>query len=348
MAFSWGSIKSLLIFFGPILLPKAINYYNKVRNAPRIHGLQVVPLPPSVSRALVLLFFVSLTFLIQTLPPFAPENVFQTTQSRLQIPVDVLFTRLASLRPSGQLTASDAALRTRFVNMESRLLYLQLGPDPLAHCPFCGADEPASYLYYALPSLAVPHLFNLVVIALVTSDLFAGRAGAAWRTVATIAAVCLAVADVYAVVSYDYQANARALRLSDLDFFYWKARVWRAVGLAALDGLLGWLMYLTATNRAFVNPPVPAERVESAVRMLAATKGRLNAAGVIKNTVIRDEELRSRGTLYWSHEVRLMRDVMEDREVIEGVNDALQNRIDIQTITRDAEMYAESVLKPVS
>jgi len=41
-----------------------------------------------------------------------------------------------------------------------------------------------------------------------------------------------------------------------------------------------------------------------------------------------------------------MRDVMEDREVLEGMNDALENRIDIRTVERDAEAYAASVLRP--
>jgi hypothetical protein len=306
----------------------------------------VRPVPKPVARALILLFVVAAVFLLRTLPILSPENVFTVTQSRLQIPVDVLFSRLSALRHDGKLTATDATLRARFVNLESRLLYLQFGPDVLAGCPFCSSDNPPSYLYYALPALALPHLVNLIVIAFVTSDAVTGRAGNSWRTLATLASAAIIVADAYLVSAYNYQANGRALRLLDIDFFFWTARVWRAVALAALDGLLGWLMYLTATNRAFVTPPTAAERVEGAVRALSSVKGKLNAVGVIKNTAIRDEELRTRGTAYWSHEVRLMRDVMEDREVIEGVNDALENRIDIQTITQDAEMYAQTVLRP--
>ncbi len=317
-----------------------------MRAAPKVHGLKIQPAPAAVTRSLFILFLVAAVFLIRTIPLFSPENAFVATQSRLQIPVDVLFTRLSSLRPNGALTTSDAALRARFVNLESRLLYLQFGPTVLAGCAFCSSDDPRSYLYYALPDLLAPHLFNLAIIALVTSHLVTGRDGAAWRTAATIAAVGVAVADLYVVSTYNYQLNSRALRLNEMDFFFWNARVWRAVALAGLDGLLGWLVWLSATNRAFVNPPTAAERVEMTTRALAGVKGKLNAAGVVKNTAIRDEELRARGHMYWSHEVRLMMDVMEDREVIEGVNDALQNRIDIQAISRDAEAYAQNVLKP--
>ncbi|KAK0740560.1 hypothetical protein B0T18DRAFT_418216 [Schizothecium vesticola] len=340
MAIPWGTIKSLLIFFGPVLLPKAIAYYRAIRNAPRLHNRPIRPAPPSVSRALLLLFVVALLFLVRTLPLLSPENIFSLTQSRLQIPVDVLFNRLAALRP---LTPPDLALRARFVNLESRLLYLQFGPDVLASCPFCTSDDPSSFLYYALPDLVAPHLLNLFVLTLATA---APSGGAGWRVPAAVAAAVIAAADVYLVGSYNYQANARALRLPDVDAFFWTARAWRFVGLAALDGLVGWALWLSATNRAFAAPPSAAERVEGAVRALAGVKGKLNAAGVVKNTVIRDEELRGRGTAYWAHEGRLMRDVMEDREVLEGMNDALENRIDIRTVEMDAEAYAASVLRP--
>lgn len=334
-----SSIKSLLIFFGPVLLPKAISYYRTIRNAPRLHNRPIRPAPPSVSRALILLFAVALLFLLRTLPLLSPENIFTLTQSRLQIPVDVLFNRLAALRP---LTAPDLALRSRFVNLESRLLYLQFGPGVLSSCPFCTSDDPSSFLYYALPDLVAPHLLNLFVLTLAT----ASPSGRGWRVPAAVAAAIIAAADVYLVGSYNYQANARALRLPDLDAFFWTARAGRFVALAALDGLVGWALWLSATNRAFAAPPSAAERVEGAVRALGGVKGKLNAAGVVKNTVIRDEELRGRGTAYWAHEGRLMRDVMEDREVLEGVNDALENRIDIRTIEKDAEAYAASVLRP--
>ncbi|KAK3315335.1 hypothetical protein B0H66DRAFT_342027 [Apodospora peruviana] len=340
---NWGTIKSLLIFFGPILLPKAIAYYRSYRNAPR-HNIKIQPLPSAVFRSLLLLAAVSTFFLIRTLPILSPENVFTVTQSRLQIPADVLFTRLATMRANGSLSDFDTTLRAKFVNMESRLLYLQFGPSVLADCPFCAADDSSSYLYYAVPDLLAPHLLNWAAIAVATSAIVSGRYGSRWRTYATIAAIAIATTDIYLVSSYNYQANRRATRLQDLYFFYWRARVYRAAALAGLDALLAAVLYLTATHRAFVSPPSPAERVEMLSRVLSSVKGRVNAVGVVKNTANRDEELHARSTAYWNHEVRLMQDVMEEREVIEGVNDALQNRIDITTITRDADAYVTHLI----
>ncbi|KAI1487937.1 hypothetical protein F5X96DRAFT_647806 [Biscogniauxia mediterranea] len=344
---SWGTLKSLLIFFGPILLPKAIGFYRSIRHAPQQPGLSVRPLPPLALRGISIIATAALVFLVVSLPVFAPENVFARTQSRLQIPTDVLFTRLSALRPlsSGE-GGVDAALRAKFVNLESRLLYLQFGPSVLADCPFCAADEPRSYLYYALPSLLAPHLVNLGALSLATSGPVSGPDGARWRSLAAIAAALGAALDVYVASSYNYQLNARAARLAELDMFFWSSRAWRGVWLACLDALVAALMYLSATRRAFARPPGPAARVEAVTRQLLATKSRLNAVGIVKNTAIRDEELRGRAQAYWQHEGRLMREVMEERDVVEGVNDALQNRINIQDITRDAETYAANVLPP--
>jgi hypothetical protein len=342
------SIRSLLIFFGPILLPKALSYYRSIRNAPKLHGLTIQPLPVHVSRVLVVLFAVAGAYLIKSLPIFAPENVFRLTQSRLQIPTDVLFNRFSALRPQNVLTSQDEALRAKFVNLESRLLYLQFGPATLADCPFCNSDEPKAYLYYHLPALVVPHLFNLVVIAAATSSLVTGgRETAQWRTAGTIAAVGAMLLDIYLVSVYNYQANAVATRLQEIDFFFWSMRTYRYVALAALDGLLGWVIWLSATNRAFLTPPTTVERVELVTRSLMGTKSRLSAVGIVKNSAVRDEELRARNQAYWAHEGQLMREIMEEREVIEGVNDALEKRIDIGTISRDAESYAATILQPI-
>lgn len=335
-----------MLFFGPLLLPKAIGYYRSFRAGPAARGVAIKPLPPKVLRSLTLLGLATIIYLGLSLPLFAPDNIFVRTQSRLQIPTDVLFNRLAALRPGKALTDTDTYLRAKFVNLESRLLYLQLGPNVLTDCPFCSAEDPRTYLYYAVPGLLAPHLFNLVVLSIATSGLMTGPEGSKWRTPAVLASAAVAAFDVYFVTSYNYQVNSRATRLADLDMFYWSVRIYRLVTFALINSAFATLLYLSSTNRAFAAPPSPAERVESVTRQLMMTKSKLNALGIVKNTAIRDEELRERMQSYWQHEGRLMREVMEDREVVEGVNDALSNRINITGITQDAETYATNILPP--
>ncbi|RYP92393.1 hypothetical protein DL770_001493 [Monosporascus sp. CRB-9-2] len=347
MEISWGTIKSLLFTLGPLLLPKAISYYRQARTAPRAAGLSIVPLPAAARRSIAILLCAALLFLVLSLPTFAPENVFVLTQSRLQIPTDVLFTRLSALRPFNALTKADDALRARFVNLESRLLYLQYGPAALAECPFCGPDEPTAYFWYALPALLAPHLLNLALASLATTSgglLTAPPSAARWRWLAAVSAVLLAGFDAYRTYGYNAGANARATRLSEIDAFFWRGRAQRHLSLAALDGLLAAFVYLSSTNRAFARGPSPAERVEGAARLLAAVKARLSVVGVVRNTAVRDEGLRRRAAEYWAREGAVVRAAMEEREVVEGVNDALANRIRIQEIERDADAYVEAML----
>ena len=356
---SRNRIKSLLFTLGPFLLPKLIGWYraHRASAAANAHLLPVIPLSRPAQRAIGLLVLAAAALLVRALVPgFAPENVFVATQSRLQIPVDVLFNRLASLRP---LTPADEVLRARFVNLESRLLYLQYGPDALADCPFCSSDDNSSslYFYYALPALLAPHLVNLFVVSVATSPgllkLYGGGgsakggAGRPWRGIAAMAAGALAVLDIYAVQSYNAKANARATRLTELDAFFWRARATRLASLAALDLAFAALVYLSATNRAFAQPPGPARRAAAVTQRLLAAKAKLGAGGVVRNTVLRDPDLRARLVAYWTHEVDCMRRAREDPDVLAGVNDALTSRIRIQDIERDAERYALGMLPRV-
>lgn len=214
----------------------------------------------------------------------------------------------------------------------------------LASCPFCVSDEPKTYLYYALPAIVGPHLLNLVVLSIATSATVAGAEAARWRRTAAMASAVVAGLDIWVVSTYNYGANARATRLADIDMFFWTSRALRHGALGLVDAAVAALLYASATNRLFAAPPDPAARVEAVTRQLLATKSRLSAVGIVKNTNLRDTDLRERIAAYWTHEGRLMHEVMEDREVVEGVNDALANRIKIQDISRDAENYVLNVL----
>jgi hypothetical protein len=223
-------------------------------------------------------------------------------------------------------------------------LYFQYGPKVLANCPFCNPDESRTYFYYALPALLSPHLFNICILALVTSGLFTGKEGSIWRTTASIGAAAVAVLDIYMVNSYNHQANSRAARYEELSFFHWNQRIYRLVFLVTLNTFIGWGLYLSSTNRLFVTPPTTATRLESATRVLEGVRMKMSTVGILRNTVNRDEELRAKSEGYWVQEGRVMGELMEEREVVEGVKNALEGRIDLEMITRDAETYAMNVI----
>lgn len=87
------------------------------------------------------------------------------------------------------------------------------------------------------------------------------------------------------------------------------------------------MLYLSATNRAFLKAPSTNERIESATKVLEDVRVKLSAVGILKNTIYRDEELRGRNEQYWRSEVRIMGEAMEDREVVEGVNNARESTL---------------------
>lgn len=323
-----------------MLIPKAIAYYRSVRAAPTAQNIPIRPPPAKVSRGLWILFFTAFVFLVKTLPIFSPENIFSITQSRLQIPNDVLFTRVSALRPHG-LTRMDDMLRNRLQSLDSRLLYFKYGPTVMAECQFCKAETPDLYLYYAIPSILAPHLLHIVILSLVTSGLFAGKEGAVWRTQATLAGIALALGELYFTISFNPVGNARATRLEDIEPFFWTMRTYRGIMVALVDVALGYLLYLSSTNRAFVSPPTTAEQIDVATRIINATRNKINAAGIIKNAVARDPTLRNRTEGYWVEEAMHMRGIMEQREVIEAVNNAAESRIKMDVISRDAEAYAD-------
>lgn len=336
------SIQTLVFTLGPLLLPKLLSYYRSIRSSASQHGLQIRPTPRRVRRALNLLFLSAVLAFLSSLPYFHPENIFSLTSSRLQIPTDVLFTRLSALRP---LTASDQILRSKLTSLDARLQYLAFGPGPVRDCRFCEPDEQSTFLYYALPTLVAPHLLHIALLGLVTSGgSFSGAEAARWRTHATVAGKGLAAAELYLRATHDARANnARALRPADLDPFHWRVLVYRGLAMAVLDAVLAWLLWLAATRRAFVVPPSVSERLERSTRRLESAGQKLHALGMARNVVLRDERLRELNRRYWETEGLVMRDVFEDREVVDQVKEVL-GRIDVGEVTNNAERYAEAAL----
>ncbi|KAK5133954.1 hypothetical protein LTR08_007074 [Meristemomyces frigidus] len=339
---SWQSIQSLLFFFGPLLLPRVLATYRSLRSRP---AAQIRALPQATSYALAVLFVSGLLAFFSTFPVFAPANIFRQTQSRLQTPAGVLLTRLAALRP---LTAVDEKLRQALDSggLDARLLYARYGPHVVTTCPFAipgELDAGRTYLFYALPSIITPHLLHLFALGIATSALLSGKEGARWRTVAAIAGMVLAAAEVWFVANYDDRRNARSTRLNEIDFIYWKLQVWRGLAIATIDGALGWVIWLQATGRAFLSPPPVRERLLDHGKLMEGLLGKTRGLGVVRNGTVRDASMRSKVDDYWVKESEVMKDVFEEPEVLEAQRNALR-RIDIVKIGREADSYVQTIL----
>jgi hypothetical protein len=116
-------IKPFLPFLLTFLVPRGIAYYRAIKTAIKTRP-PPRPLPANTSRGLNVLFFSICLFFFMSFPSYWQSyqpNIFEITKSRLHTPTDVLFTRLALVRP---LTPFDEALREKITTPMYALLSL--------------------------------------------------------------------------------------------------------------------------------------------------------------------------------------------------------------------------------
>lgn len=311
-------------------------YYQSMRATYNSRKHTICNPPTYVTRTLNILFVVAVVALLSTLPYFSPSNIFYQTNTRLQTSIDVIFARLSALRP---LSPLDYILKSKLTTKDGRLLYFTFGPSVLTSCSFCTLSDPNTYLFYALPSILTPHLFHISVLGIVTSSMFAGSEGARWRTPATLIGVCLAAVELYMTATYNVSGNTRATRSSDIDFFYWRMRLMRGLAIAGVDGLLGLVLWLAATNRFFLRTMTTRDRLNATMGVIEQTNFRLWANANLRNTVVRDETLLGGAARYWQDE----KEVYEQREVINALNVAMSS-VDMRQLTEAAEKRADDIL----
>ncbi|KAF1975956.1 hypothetical protein BU23DRAFT_57690 [Bimuria novae-zelandiae CBS 107.79] len=345
LTFLPSSLHSLLIIFGPLLLPRVINLFNTSRAASR--SIPVRPVPTKVQRALNLLFFAVVVWGALSLPYFAEENVFRITQSRWQIEPNVLFTRLSLLRP---LTEDDAKLRERFtLNSANKMLYFTFGPDTLLNYLWCTgpatSDSVRNCFYYAVPKLLTPHIAHLAVLGLATSSLV-GPEGSRFRTHATIAGLTLVVAETWYLGTYDPSTNKRAKVLQEVDFVHWRLRVLRYLAFALVDAALAATLYLTSTNRWLARPEPIANRLEATTKIAEETLHKLRALGLLENSINRDPGLRQVREEYWRTEGQVMSEAIAEPEVTEKINAAISN-MDFATLEGKVGEVADGILSAI-
>jgi hypothetical protein len=298
-----------LIFFAPILIPRAISLYRGLR-VQIAHRRPPRAIPSEASRALNVLFGAIVLFLTLSLPfsPYAPApNVFSQTGSRLTTPTDVIFARVARHRPDSALTDYDKLLRSKLTSTASKKVYLRFGPDALLSCRFCLPDDIRSYLLYYLPwNVLVPHLLHLLILGIVTATPFAGSEAGRWRNWFTLGGMVLALIDLYVMSTFDPVASAssavRAGQIPPSSLFHTMSLL-RPLAFTVFDSISAVLIYLSATHRFFATPPSQAEQVDqvmaAATTALANATNKLHGVSVTRNAVVRDKALKAQDDVYW-------------------------------------------------
>jgi hypothetical protein len=338
------NVHSILIIFGPFLIPRVLDWINLARATGR--SVPGRPTPLRVQYALNLLFLSAVVCLVLSLSRFAPDNVFLETQSHIRTETSVLFARLRHLRP---LTDEDDALRTRFNwSVRNKLLYLAYGPDTLLNCVWCttaNGNDQHNYFLYSLPKIVTPHIFQLGVLGLATSSLV-GSEGSRFRTHATIVGLLLLVVEVWYMGTYDITLNKRAKYVQDIDSAHWRVRFLRYITFAVVDMGFAFVLWATSTNRWLAKPVSIAERIEATTRTSEDTFNKMRALALLTNSVNRDAALRGVREEYWRTEGQVTAEVVQDEVVTEQINAAI-SRMDFSTLEGRVAEVADGIMKGV-
>ncbi|KAL1655260.1 hypothetical protein SLS61_002146 [Didymella pomorum] len=338
------NVHSLLILFGPFVLPRIVDWFNVARATSR--SVPVRPTPPRVKNALNLLFIAAVACLALSLSRLAPENIFVATRSHIRTETSVLFARLRHLRP---LTEDDLVLRSKFeVNGRNKLYYLAYGPGTLHNCAWCvtaDGNDANNYLLYSLPKMVMPHIFQLSVLSLATSSLV-GTEGSRFRTHAMILGLATLIVEMWYMATYDITANKRAKSVQDIDSLHWRATFLRYSFFAVQDIGMALVLWATSTNRWLAKPISIAERLEAATRLSEETLNKLRGLGLIINSINRDPALRGVREEYWTREGQFMSDLVQEEAVTEQINAAM-TKMDFNALQGRVGEVADGILKGI-
>ena len=309
-----------------------------------------------------LLFVTICGFFFASFSTFVTDqvNIFILTNSRLAIPSDALFNRLAAARPGQTLSSMDEQLQAKLTSTAIRKLYLRFGPSTIVDCPFCTPFDPSTYLLYHFPKNVVfPHLFNFGILGLVTSPTLAGFEPSRWRFYVLTMALLIAAGDAYTVVQYQPSIDVNMPSPSGA---FWVLAALRPLALCFYDSFVAFLIYASATNR-FLLFSTPAKDPETSNRQIldlitrngialtsAATK--MRATTVARNAVVRDSGLKGTDDKYWQEVVdtlgkqNLQSGVWQEEEVQAAIARAYGNgTIDVERVRKEADAFVKGVTR---
>lgn len=219
------------------------------------------------------------------------------------------------------------------------MLYARFGPAVALGCPIGEVGEQTGWALCALPGLAGWHLAHAGVVGLATSEVLCGREAAEWRVWGVVGAVLLGALEVWAVLGGEDGGK----RAGEAGFLFWRMLVWRGVGVAAFDAVLGWGVWMQGTGRGFVRRREAGERVGEQVRVLEGVLGKAKGLGVVRNAVVRDRGMRAVAEGYWTKDGEVMRDVAEEAEVVRAQRKAL-GMVDMGRLEVEAEKSVDAIL----
>ena len=243
----------------------------------------------------------------------------------------------------------------------ARQMYLKYGPETLAECAFCQQDDEITYMLYYVPSnILLPHLQNLIILGIATSDTICGFEANRWRSKAVLGALGLAAIDILLLVNS--QPNIASNMPSPRGQF-WLSALLRPLAICLFDTLIAFCIYATSTNLLpfLISSPdqngdatrrQQGEALTQSAVSLQMTHTKLRALAVSRKAVIHDDALRAREDEYWQAVTRMEdiqrgdKPIWEDEEVQAAMERSLgRGSMNIEGVRHDFDAFIDNVTR---
>lgn len=332
-----NSLKTLFLTFLPFILYRSFVYIQKARVT--YASRNITPVSTANWRILAILAAAAVIQVSVYVAYAMPNvNVFADTNSRIQTSGEVLGARLRELYGSDYETAPNSItaggswdyelLVSRLASAEGRVLYAIYGTDAYAGCQWCRTDQPTGFFTYILPSIVMPHFVNFLLVLLVTtgsdrSFSFSTPNSRQWFTLAVVSAGLLVLYEAFtfyqAPVSPTVLASIKTPLPENIYWMYWERVKIRAVAMAGLDAVLGCLIFLSASGRAFDSGESTTVRTARVIDQLAVSVNTLRLSVLLHSNVIsRMEESRDSYSQWGANAEEIERLTRSLPEIIEA------------------------------
>ncbi|KAF8924874.1 hypothetical protein BGZ58_001350 [Dissophora ornata] len=276
------------------------------------------------------LFYVSL---------YNPPNIFRALSLPADCPNFILhqsWKEHASFDSSFMVKYPDS-MRERFKAVENRLLYQVYGQDAFLNCEHC--TERSDFLLYLIPGALASYVGMAAILGIATTQTSHLNKYRTWGSAALVL--------VSALEYGTYQKGADIGSLTSLmkhegfTVGFRGAYLLRHGSMAMMSVVIMGLLQRSSRGAG------PRDEVEILNDLCAAQEamiGRHRALQLARVASLRDPLLRKQFVEYWKKREVEHNLLLSDSEYKEARDMAL-SRIDVESITREAEQYIEQVIK---
>ncbi|KAG0010595.1 hypothetical protein BGZ80_001356 [Entomortierella chlamydospora] len=325
------AIRAVRSFFAKAPPPSPLQRLNnKHRNGP--------PKPSKWNRFVFVILGLTTIYHLYNLVLYNPPNVFRTLSLPADCPNFILhqsWKEHAALDPTFMTKYPDS-MREKFKAMEYRLIYQIYGQDAFLNCDYC--NERGDFMLYLYPGAIASYVSMGAILGMATSQTSHLNKYRSWGS---------AVLVVIAALEYgtyqkgtDVASLTSLLKQEGLLVGSRGAHLLRHGSLAMMSIVIIGLLHQASRS---AGPRGEVEILNDLCQAQEAMIQRHRALQLARVASLRDPTLRKQFVEYWKRREVEHGLLSADSEYKEARDLAL-SRIDVETITREADQYIEAII----